>query len=48
MAGAIYGYQSLIKNENEKWLLDKLQQWDDCDFAFRGVLLYTLGTKYYE
>merc|ERR1712154_189794 len=43
IAGAIYGYQSIINDKKQKFLLDQLVKWDDYDFAFRGLLLYILG-----
>eukprot|EP01084_Bolivina_argentea_P046334 85320_1 len=43
IAGSIYGFQSVVKDKEQKFLFDQLVQWDDYDFAFRGLLLYILG-----
>ena len=43
LAGAVYGYSTI----NNKFI-ENLQRWDDGDIALRGVLLYELGSKYFN
>lgn len=48
IAGAIYGFQSIINDKQQKFLFDQLLDWDDYDFAFKGLLLYKLGSTFKE
>eukprot|EP01083_Nonionella_stella_P165367 549928_1 len=45
IAGAIYGYQSIVKDEQQRFLIENLNKWDNYDVGFRGVLLYILGNE---
>merc|ERR1712154_264305 len=45
IAGAIYGYQSMVSNEQQAFMVQQMVKWDDWGFAFRGVLLHILGDE---
>ena len=43
IAGAFYGYQSIIIDEEQSFLVDQITKWDDYAFGLHGVLLYCVG-----
>eukprot|EP01084_Bolivina_argentea_P046332 85318_1 len=43
IAGAYYGYNSIVNDEKQSFLVDQLVQWDDYNFGLHGVLLYLVG-----
>ena len=43
IAGAIYGFQSIVSDDKQRFLFERLVDWSDYDFAFKGLLLYLLG-----
>lgn len=45
IAGAIYGYQSMVRKKEEQFMIEQLVKWDDYGFAFRGLMLHILGDE---
>eukprot|EP01083_Nonionella_stella_P123962 373898_1 len=45
IAGAFYGYKSIVEDECQSFLVDQLTQWDDYNFALYGILLHCAGNR---
>ena len=41
IAGAMFGYQSIVSDKRQDYLVKQLSKWDNWDFAFRGgIIIY--------